>query len=65
MTVNKVGRKWAAIDMHMRIDINTLAADGGNYSSPGQCYLSKEAYEAEVLLNETWDRFKDHVPLLR
>jgi hypothetical protein len=55
--VEKVGRKWASIGYY-RINIDTLKVDGGQYSSPGACYLSKEAYEAEIKLNQEWDAFR-------
>ena len=55
LTVVKVGRKWAQLDNSerrpLRIDVNTLWADGGNYSSPGRCYVSKEGYLAEERAN--------------
>lgn len=54
VTVRKVGRKWAEIDGGERIDINTLRADGGKYVSPGQCWSSKAAWEAEVARQEAW-----------
>ena len=43
--IKKVGRTWAEIDRGQRIDVKTLAVDGGFYTSPGQCYLSPEAME--------------------
>lgn len=61
ITVEKVGRKWATCSRFLRIDMETLAADGGNYSSPGSCYLSKADHDAEVALEETWKRFRDLV----
>jgi len=54
VTVLKVGRNWAQIDNGMRICVETLVADGGPYSPPGCCYLSKEVYEAEVALDKAW-----------
>jgi len=57
-TVLKVGRKWAELDDRgLRIDVETLWADGGQYSSPGRAWLSKEAWEEEVERNKAWDRF--------
>lgn len=53
----KIGRKWLELDgtwSKMRADIETLLVDGGKYSPPGQCYLSREARETEVLLLKGW-----------
>lgn len=58
VTVAKVGRKWATLDSGRRINLETLRADGGGYSSPGSCWESKQAYEAEVALRDAWSGFK-------
>lgn len=57
-TVTKVGRKWAELACHYRIDLSTLIADGGNYTSPGRCYLRKEDWEAQVRLETAWDALR-------
>ncbi|PZO78456.1 MAG: hypothetical protein DI629_12220 [Mesorhizobium amorphae] len=54
VTVEKIGRRWAEIGPHERIDKTTLIADGRGFSSPGTCYRSKEAYEASVTLSQAW-----------
>ena len=57
ITVTKIGRRWATVsgaDRGTRIDMATLQADGGEYSSPGQAYLSRDAYENSVVLKEAW-----------
>lgn len=59
VTVLKVGRKWAEIGHRRRISIEGLFVDGGQYSSPGRCYLSKEDHEKEVALNSAWARFME------
>lgn len=43
VTVTEVGRKWARVTGVFigRIEIATLDADGGAYSSPGRCYASR------------------------
>lgn len=43
--VISIGRKWAVISNNCRIHVQTLAADGGNYGSPGRCWISREAWE--------------------
>jgi hypothetical protein len=62
VTVQKIGRKWAQVDYRLRIDVQTLIADGGDYSSPGRCYLSREEYEAELARRDAW---RDFCKLLR
>jgi hypothetical protein len=56
VTVSKIGRKWASLDTwgDLRIDVSTLQADGRGYSSPGRCYFSHAAWEAEVALDAAW-----------
>lgn len=61
VTVEKIGRKWATLSNRHRIDIETLVVDGGEYSSPGRCYLSKDEYEAESALQSTWNSFKREI----
>jgi hypothetical protein len=66
--VLKVGRKWAEVSSNLgRIDAQSLWVDGGKYSSPGRCWLSKEAWEAAEALNSAWsefyrDMYGRHVP---
>lgn len=58
VTVTKVGRKWAQLNNHYRIDIETLIADGGGYMSPGCCYVNKDIYDREVVLKKEWNDMK-------
>jgi hypothetical protein len=46
--VLSIGRKWATLSNHERINIETMWADGRQYSSPGRCWPSKAAYVAEI-----------------
>lgn len=55
--VVKVGRKWAELDNRDRVDMNTMKLDGGEYASPGQCYLSREVHDREVELRIAWAYF--------
>lgn len=59
VTVTKIGRKWAEIDMGWgrgwRIDLDDWTVDGGNYSSPGRCHISREAWKAETERRRLWD----------
>lgn len=62
VTVEKVGRKWAIIaNGRYRIDIKTLRADGGNYCSPGTCYLGKDAFLEERETNEAWNILRQKI----
>lgn len=49
VTVTAVGRKWANVEGAFigRIAVDTLKADGGVYSPPGQCYGSQEDWIAQ------------------
>lgn len=57
VTVSKVGRVWAHLGNRFRCDASGRV-DGGNYSSPGHCYVSREAYELEKARLEAWLKFK-------
>lgn len=60
-TVTKIGRKWAELSFSwraLRIDKNTLIADGGGYTSPGRCYLSRDHFEAAEHVRKVWDEFQ-------
>lgn len=58
VTVLKVGRKWAQLDNHERIDLETLVADAGQYTPSGCCYLSREEYEQAGALTQAWSKLK-------
>lgn len=55
LSVIKVGRKWATLSgYNQRIDLETLEMDGGDYSSPGRCYLSEGEYWSQRELKKCW-----------
>lgn len=58
VTVKKIGRKWADIGQRDRISLETLVADGGNFMSPGSCYLSKEEHEQMIARSVRWARIQ-------
>lgn len=61
VVVTKVGRKWAQLDRGgYRIDVNTLAADGGNYTSPGRCWINRETWEAEEVRQDAWSNLRSY-----
>ena len=54
-TVESVGRRWISFqDKRYRADKDTLIVDGGDYNSPGQCHVSREAFEAERERMRAW-----------
>lgn len=57
VTVEKVGRIWAQLSERSRIDKQTLIADGGEYMSPGRCYLSKAEYDEHIERVTAWNSF--------
>lgn len=61
VTITKVGRKWLTLSNYYRVDRDDLRADGGNYSSPGRCWLSQEEYEKACRLALAWEQFKLHL----
>lgn len=61
VTITKIGRKWATIGPGLRIDLQTLWADGGAYSSPGRCYLSADDYLSEMAKVDLWRDFSSRV----
>ena len=62
VTVSKDGSRWAEIEKgRERIDLQTLCVDGGRYSSPGTCYLTREEHEREVALRAEWSVFRRDV----
>lgn len=61
VVVKKVGRKWAFTNSGHKLDIETLVADGGAYSSPGKAWLSQDEYDRHKALTEAWARFRQLV----
>jgi hypothetical protein len=61
VTVEKVGRKWATLDCGYRIDVASLVADVGGYSSPGKCYPTREEWSAENALGTAWSEFASDI----
>ena len=54
VTITKIGRRWLELSNGHRADAATLCADGGKYSAPGRCYLSREAREADRAREAAW-----------
>lgn len=58
-TVKRVGRKWVEVaELHLRrFNVETGAADGGIYSSPGVYWPSEDAYHNHVAIKDAWAGF--------
>ena len=54
ITIEKVGRKWLTMDYGARVDKETLEVDGGQYSSPAKCYLTKCEYTNKIKKDAIW-----------
>lgn len=60
--VVKVGRRWVKLSRGGdRMDVNTMEVDGGAYQSPGRCWPSKKAWQAEEARQDAWRELRDHV----
>jgi len=64
-TITKVGRKWVDLNPHYlgRFDCSTMQLDGGRYGSPGQVYLSPEAFHTEVLTQRLWSELARRITI--
>lgn len=56
--VEKIGHKWIYISNGKRLHHANLHADGGQYQSPGKCYLRLEDYQAERAHEIAWSALK-------
>lgn len=56
--VLSTGRKWGKFRSRYRFDLETLEIDGGEYSSPGRCYLTMKEYEDEFNRNKEWEKIR-------
>lgn len=54
-----VGRKWIHLQGGYRLEIGKRELDGGEYSSPGRVYFSREQYDSETAAERTWRAFRD------
>ena len=58
VTISSVGKKWLTVDNHLRLGIETLIADGGDYAPPGTAYLSQQDYLNLLALQGAWLHLK-------
>ena len=62
VTVEKIGHRWATLAGNWgRIDKDTLWLDGGQHSSPGRCWLSREAYEESKAIEAAMRRLQEQI----
>ena len=65
--ITKVGRKWITLEdadrYPTRFDAKTHRIDGGQYSSPGRVYASKEEYRETTEKQDLWRNFCSRLPL--
>jgi hypothetical protein len=60
LTVTKVARKWVTlgngrhIDRY-RVELGSDQVDGGEFSSPGKVWESREVWDAHNKLEQVWD----------
>lgn len=58
VSIISVGRKWIELNIGYRVSIDDLSLSVNNSVSPGRCYLSKEEWEAERSLANSWAKLK-------
>lgn len=66
VTITKVGHKFLTVSTYVggfteRVEIESLAVDGGQYVSPAQCYLSEQHYIEHKELLEANSKFLDKI----
>lgn len=61
VSVEKIGRKWVTLSNYVRVDISTLAADGGDYMSPGTAYRTEKEYRDRLAVREAWASLNRHL----
>lgn len=61
VVVVKIGRKWAELSNGDRINKDTLWTDGGQYSSPGRCWLSEADYDTHIITYRIWNDFASRI----
>lgn len=63
LKIIKVGRKWLTLKDYteIRADKETLELDGGDYCSPGRCYLSEEDYREDSRRTLLYSTIKNRI----
>ena len=68
MVVTKVGRKWLQLEgFSRRASIETGLVFEGNAGEwcHGQCYVDRDAYQADADLTKAWREFRERVERLQ
>lgn len=58
-----IGRRWANIGSNGRVDLETLLLDGGQYTSPGKAYFSKNEYQEMAAKEAYWLELRNRLPV--
>ncbi len=58
ITVESIGRKFANCEYSTRVYLKTLEIDGGQYSSPGKCFISEIEYANELEREHIWKQIQ-------
>ena len=53
--VVKVGRKWLTLSCGCRVEVDNLRTEGSDSTT---CYLSRNAWEEDMALRESWRKFR-------
>lgn len=61
VTITKIGRRWLTLSNGHRADATTLYADGGQYSAPGRCFISRESREIERARDSAWTALRNNM----
>lgn len=61
VTVKTVGRRWVSLTNGMRVEIGSRQVDGGDYSSPGMLWRSRQEYEEAMALLAQWIAFQQRL----
>ena len=60
VTVTKIGRKWAELDNHHRLNMETMMVMRGDYHC-GDCHASQAEWEAQQERHKIWRVFRDNI----
>jgi hypothetical protein len=63
LKVAKVGRDWVTLENDARFGKRDrkMEIDGGNYASPGRCYLSESDYKESAALVMAWEKLTSDI----
>jgi hypothetical protein len=69
ITITKIGRQWVSFardsyryHADSRFNPNTMRIDGGNYTSPGDVWISEEDWKDDQLAQRLWMQVRNRMP---